>query len=753
MAKKLVVEITPKLLPFISKRARYKVAFGGRGCVHPDTPIDTPNGRIRIRDFQGGEVYAYKDGQIVIASATKPLEYDVQQLHMVTLSNGAKISVTDQHKFLTQRGWVACQHLYKSDEVVTAKYADASYHPQTSSAHDQLVLREDVQHSNGKRADSQESYFECFHQCGQPPQCEVDTDLTSFPLQGGVQKRNSRALKHLDDRECEIIRTLPQSSRHQPSQFAAHAEGGQSFEVLGSCSDDKVSVQPLGYTLSSHQSHGRNTLETLDTEFLKHALYSDSLKSQEQSVQTGFCKQEHGTGDIHSFEFPLSYNHDLPILIGIESISKHEKVAYWDLHVPELENYLSNGIVNHNSSKSQSVARALLVRCKQSKIRALCAREIQKSINESVHALLKQEINALGLTHEFEVLETTIRHKNGSEIIFTGLRSNITGVTSMQGIDICWVEEASTVTAESWEVLIPTIRKPESEIWITFNPRYEDDAVWTRFVVRKPTDCILIECNYIDNPWFPDVLEQERLDCLRMTPKLYEHTWLGKFKSGTDGGDFEYEWFRGDNSHAGIEPKHTEHMNKYIVVDPTRTQNKGSDYTAIAVIGLNLDGNRYVLEIVRDKLTIGERHKEMKRLYVDWECREVWYKKTGAESDIEALRMFQAHDGFRFPIVPLPENATEGGKNARIRRLVPDLQAGRWIFPMRQWRKMWDGDSRDMVQDFLQQEVMQFPHGEFDDMLDCLSGAYDVSENWPENTHKPRAQMTGTRMIKATLEL
>ncbi len=220
------------------------------------------------------------------------------------------------------------------------------------------------------------------------------------------------------------------------------------------------------------------------------------------------------------------------------------------------------------------------------------------------------------------------------------IRSNITGVTSMQGIDICWVEEASTVTDESWEVLIPTIRKPESEIWVTFNPRFEDDAVWTRFVIRKPTDCILIECNYIANPWFPDVHEQERLDCLRMTPKLYEHTWLGKFKSGIDGGDFDKEWFILDQTHS-LEPNETNAMTKYMVIDPSRTQSATSDFTAMAVIGLNDDGNRYVLEVVRDKLTIDGRYKELKRLYKKWNVRDVHYKKTAAESEIEAMKLFQ----------------------------------------------------------------------------------------------------------------
>jgi PBSX family phage terminase large subunit len=387
------------------------------------------------------------------------------------------------------------------------------------------------------------------------------------------------------------------------------------------------------------------------------------------------------------------------------------------------------------SGKSRSVARALLARCMDSTVRVLCAREIQKSMNESVHALLKHEIAALGLGSYFDVLETTIRCRStGSEIIYSGLRTNITALTSMQGIDICWIEEASTVSAESLDTLVPTIRNDGSEIWITFNPRFDTDAVWIRFVERKPSDCIVIECNYVDNPWFPKVLEMERLDCQRLTPRLYDHIWMGKFKTGIDGGDFEQDWFV---RHNGIKPQDTDEWNKYIVVDPTRTKNAGSDNAALAVIGLSHDGNRYVLEMVRDKLNLADRYRELTRMVKSWEPHHVYYKKTTAENDIEAIGLFQERDLYRYKVTPLPES---GDKNTRIRRMVPDLEAGRWIFPRNAWRKMWDGEQRDQMSDFLREEVAPFPFADFDDMLDALSGAYDVTEQWPQGTNKTRAR-------------
>lgn len=184
------------------------------------------------------------------------------------------------------------------------------------------------------------------------------------------------------------------------------------------------------------------------------------------------------------------------------------------------------------SGKSQTAARAIIARCLAGKERVVCAREIQKSITESVHALLKQEINVLKLQAMFEVLDTTIRcQATGSEIIFVGLRTNIESLKSLQGATIVWVEEAATVSKNSWDVLIPTVRADDSEIWITFNPNYYTDPVWQMFVAQTDSDAIVIECSYADNPWFPPVLEAERLKCLKNNPDSYDHIWLGKFKT------------------------------------------------------------------------------------------------------------------------------------------------------------------------------------------------------------------------------
>ena len=159
------------------------------------------------------------------------------------------------------------------------------------------------------------------------------------------------------------------------------------------------------------------------------------------------------------------------------------------------------------SGKSWSYARALLIKAANEAIRVLCAREIQKSIKQSVHTLLNDQIQALGLGAFYEVLEAEIRGLNGSTFSFTGLATNtVESIKSFEGCDVVWVEEAQTVSKKSWDILIPTIRKPNSEIWVSFNPNIDTDDTYTRFVVNPPENAKVVKVNYTDNPWFQEGL-------------------------------------------------------------------------------------------------------------------------------------------------------------------------------------------------------------------------------------------------------
>ncbi|EGT4310389.1 PBSX family phage terminase large subunit [Cronobacter sakazakii] len=182
-------------------------------------------------------------------------------------------------------------------------------------------------------------------------------------------------------------------------------------------------------------------------------------------------------------------------------------------------------------AKSWGIARALVIMAASKKLRILCTREVQNSIKDSVHKLLKDQIEMLGLNPWFRITNEMITSACGSEFLFKGLRFDPLGIKSTEGVDICWVEEAQSVSADSWDILIPTIRKEGSEIWVSFNPGEETDPTYQRFVVNPPDNCVTVEVNYYDNPYLPDTLRKEMEYCKRIDYEAYEHIWLGKPKS------------------------------------------------------------------------------------------------------------------------------------------------------------------------------------------------------------------------------
>ena len=192
-------------------------------------------------------------------------------------------------------------------------------------------------------------------------------------------------------------------------------------------------------------------------------------------------------------------------------------------------------------AKSWGVARALLVIGVKKPTRVLCAREFQNSIGQSVHKLLSDQIIALKLESFYEITQNSIRGKNGTEFAFVGLKNNVANIKSYEGVDICWVEEAQSVSKTSWNVLIPTIRKEESEIWVTFNPELESDETYQRFVLNPPENCKVAKINWSDNPWFPDTLRLEKDALFSRDREAYNTVWEGLCRQTVDGAIFAKE--------------------------------------------------------------------------------------------------------------------------------------------------------------------------------------------------------------------
>lgn len=163
---------------------------------------------------------------------------------------------------------------------------------------------------------------------------------------------------------------------------------------------------------------------------------------------------------------------------------------------------------------------------------AVCVREVQKSLQQSVKKLLEAKIEALGVGAQFDVQQSVIYAKNGGRIMFQGMQNHTAdSIKSLEGFDVAWVEEAQSLSQRSLDLLRPTIRKPGSELWFSWNPNLETDPVDTLLRGDKPPpDAVVVRANYRDNPWLPEVLRAELEYDQRRDPDKFAHVWLGEYQ-------------------------------------------------------------------------------------------------------------------------------------------------------------------------------------------------------------------------------
>lgn len=191
-------------------------------------------------------------------------------------------------------------------------------------------------------------------------------------------------------------------------------------------------------------------------------------------------------------------------------------------------------------AKSWSIARTLSIIGSERPIRWLCARETMTSLKDSVHKLLGDQIAKMRLPG-YRILENAIVNRNGTEFTFAGLKNNATGLKSYEGADGVWVEEAANVSESSWDMLIPTIRKESSEIWVSFNPVLATQSTYKRFVLNPPANCRTVKINWDDNPWFTDAMRVDMEVMRHDDPEKFAHIWGGECRSAVEGAIFGLE--------------------------------------------------------------------------------------------------------------------------------------------------------------------------------------------------------------------
>ena len=196
-----------------------------------------------------------------------------------------------------------------------------------------------------------------------------------------------------------------------------------------------------------------------------------------------------------------------------------------------------------SSSKSWDAAGFAIFLASTLKIRVLCARQFQNKISESVYTLLKIQIERFGLQDEFQVLKNKIVHKTtGSEFIFYGLWRHIDEIKSLEGIDICWIEEAHGLTKEQWEILEPTLRGEGSQFWIIFNPKLITDFVYKNFVTKTPPDTIKRKINYTENPFLSKTILKVIAAKKAEDEDEFRHIYLGEPREDDDATIIKRSW-------------------------------------------------------------------------------------------------------------------------------------------------------------------------------------------------------------------
>lgn len=215
--------------------------------------------------------------------------------------------------------------------------------------------------------------------------------------------------------------------------------------------------------------------------------------------------------------------------MGIASMNPYLK-EFWNT---KSRNKILYG--GRTSSKSWDSAAQAVRLSSNYTLKFMCIRQFQSSIKESVYALILSQIERFGLLDEYEVTQTSITHKiTGSTFLFFGIARNITEIKSTEGVDILWIEEAHNLTKEQWDIINPTIRRENSEIWIVFNPNNRTDFVFQRFVESPPADTLVKKINFNNNPFLSTTMQKIIADAKEEDYDEYMHIYEGIPREGDE---------------------------------------------------------------------------------------------------------------------------------------------------------------------------------------------------------------------------
>jgi phage terminase large subunit len=308
-----------------------------------------------------------------------------------------------------------------------------------------------------------------------------------------------------------------------------------------------------------------------------------------------------------------------------------------------------------DSAKSHSIARMLLARGRARPERILCTREIQKSIAESVHQLLKDLIGELGLQDFYEVQQNYIRGASGTQIAFHGLSGQTaTSIKSFEGTTICWVEEAQTISKRSWDLLEPTIRAPGSEIWVSFNPDMDTDETYKRFVVSPPPDSIVTQMNWVDNPWRSRVLDAAREKMRQESPDDYAHIYMGQCRPAVEGAIYYQEVSKLKSSGRLGNVPYDPMLKVHVICDLGF-----NDFMALLLVQ-RLGSEIRIIRYIEDRMRfIPSYHQELQDLKLNW--GKLYLPHDGKAKHVTGSSAQEQFDALGWDVEIVPDIGIEQG--------------------------------------------------------------------------------------------
>jgi phage terminase large subunit len=331
------------------------------------------------------------------------------------------------------------------------------------------------------------------------------------------------------------------------------------------------------------------------------------------------------------------------------------------------------------SGKSHFFAEKLVEDCRYEKgLRAVCIREVQRSLKESAKRLIEDKLDAMGRGARlgFKVFNEVIQTPGDGIITFQGMQDHTAeSIKSLEGFSRAWVEEAQTLSARSLMLLRPTIRSDGSQLWFSWNPRRKSDPVDVMLRQNPPTDAVVVQANWSDNPWFPKVLEQERKDCLEKTPDQHDHIWEGGYATVTSGAYYA----------QALAEARREHRIGKLAADPLLTYRL---YVDIGGTGARADAfSIWACQFVGQEIRVLKYYEAQGQplaSHLDWmrtngftpDKTSIWLPHDGATQDrVYAVSYESAltQAGYKVTVVP---NQGRGAAKARIeaaRRLFPQI--------------------------------------------------------------------------------